>query len=137
MTTSFRTPFKVLRRNLGQFINGVYQPDDNSGTEITVMASVQMPSSGDMQKIEATPYGQRAARFIKIYTDTRLTPVNQMIEGLRIRAPGDLFCYDGSQYLIFGESDFTMLKRTRATSVSHWRYFACELIEGYEMERIA
>lgn len=137
MTTSFRQPFKVVKRNIGQFVNGIYKTDDGAGTQITVMATVQMPSSGDMMKIETTSYGQRASRYIKIYTDTRLTPVNQLIEGLRTRAPGDLFYYDNSQYLIFGEADFTMLRRSRPTQVSHYRYYACELIEGYEMESVA
>jgi hypothetical protein len=130
LTTSFRQPFNVLRRNLGYWANGVYHIDDDKGTIITVMATVQVPSAGDLMRIEATPYGHRAGRYIKIYTDTRLKCVNQEIEGLRSANAGDIFYYDASQYLLFGESDFTMLRRSRTTTVSHWRYYACELIEA-------
>jgi hypothetical protein len=134
MATSFRLPFQVMKRNMGYWVNGVYKIDDEAGTLITVMATVQMPSTGDLMKIEATPYGRRAGRYIKIYTDTRLNCVNQTIEGLRNANAGDIFYYDGSQYLLFGESDFTMLMRSRNTSVSHWRYYACEVIERLTME---
>lgn len=137
MTTSFRRPFKVLQRSLGYWEEGVYHPSDDYGLEIIIMATVQMPNTGDMMKIEAMPWGKRAGRYIKIYTETRLHCVNQKIEGLRQEYPGDIFEYDGSQYLLFGEADFTMLRLSRATAVSHWRYYACELIEGYKMENIA
>jgi|SRR5215469_198050 len=134
MTTSFRKSYQVLKRNMGTWTEGQYTPDDTSGQVINVMATVQMPSVGDMARIEATLYGKRAARYIKIYTDTRLGVVNQQIDGFRGTYPGDLFYYDGSEYLIFGEADFTMLSQTRATQVSHWRYYACELIENYQLE---
>lgn len=137
MTTSFRKPFKVLMRNMGYWEQGIYHPSDAVGIETTVMATVQMPSTGDLMKIETMPWGNRAGRYIKIYTDTRLHCVNQKISGLRQEYPGDIFYYDNSQYLLFGEADFTMLAQTRSTSVSHYRYYACELIEGYTMENVA
>jgi hypothetical protein len=137
MPTSFRMPFQVMRRNMGYWQNGVYKIDDEVGALETIMATVQMPSTGDLMKIETLPYGKRAGRYIKIYTDTRLNCVNQEIEGLRNANPGDIFYYDGSQYLLFGESDFTMLSRSRNTGVSHFRYYACELMEGYVAEQIA
>jgi hypothetical protein len=134
MTTSFRKEFKVTKRNLGYWSEGQYIPDDSTGQEITIMATVQMPSTGDMNRIEATFWGKRASGYIKIYTDTRLNCVNQKVGTFRGKYPGDIFHYDGSEYLLFGESDFTMLSQTRSTQVSHWRYYACELIEGYQME---
>jgi len=137
MPTSFRMPFQVMRRNMGYWQNGVYKVADDKGALETVMATVQMPSTGDLMKIETTPYGKRAGRYIKIYTDTRLNCVNQEISGLRNANPGDIFYYDGSQYLLFGESDFTMLGRSRSTTVSHYRYYACELMEGYVAESVA
>lgn len=137
MTTSFRVPFQVLRRNFGYWVNGVYKMSDDVGQMETVMATVQMPSAGDMMKIEATPYGRRASRYIKIYTDSRLNCANQAIEGLRDTYPGDIFYYDNSQYLLFGEADFTMLSRSRDTAVSHFRYYACETIEGFESEIVS
>jgi hypothetical protein len=136
MTTSFRQQFKVLRRSLGYWQEGRYYPADNIGLPEEIMATVQMPSTGDMMKIEAMPWGKRAARYIKIYTDTRLSCVNQRIEGSRQMYPGDIFLYDGSEYLLFGEADFTMLSRSRATRVSHYRYYACELIEGNKLEMV-
>jgi hypothetical protein len=135
VATSFRMPFQVLKRNIGQWVNGVYKIDDETGTFITVMATVQMPSTGDMMKIETSQFGRRAGRYIKIYTDTRLNCVAQEIDGLREANAGDIFFYDDSQYLIFGESDFTMLSRNRATPVSHWRYYACEAIEAFVTEQ--
>lgn len=134
MTTSFRTSFVVVKRNMGYWSEGQYIPDDNTGQQISVMATVQMPSSLDMGRIEATAFGRRATRYIKIYTDTRLQCVNQHVEGFRSTTPGDIFYYDGSAYILFGESDYTMLSRSRNTQVSHWRYYACELIEGYQLE---
>ena len=134
MTTSFRMPFQVIKRDIGQIVNGKYILADDTGVTITVMATVQMPSSGDLMKIEATAYGRRAGRYIKIYTDTRLRCANQAIAPGRERYAGDIFLYDGSQYLLFGESDFTMLSRSRNTQVSHWRYYACESIEQMELE---
>jgi hypothetical protein len=134
MTTSFRQEFEVIKRDIGQIVNGKYVLADDTGIRIIVMASVQNPSIRDMMKIEPTPYGRRAGRYIKIYTDTRLRCANQEIAPGRARYAGDLFVYDGSQYLLFGESDFTMLARTRNTQVSHWRYYACEMIEQMELE---
>jgi hypothetical protein len=135
LTTSFRAPFQVLKRNLGYWANGLYKPDDSQGLLITVMATIQMPSPGDMMQIEATAWGKRAARYIKIYTDTRLGVVNQETEG-HDRYPGDLVYYDNGKYLVFGEVDFTMLLRTRTTTVSHWRYYACELIEQSALDGV-
>jgi len=135
MATSFRMPFQVMKRNIGTWVNGVYKIDDSTGTIITVMATVQMPSDRDLAKIESTPYGRRSGRYLKIYCDTRLNPVSQEIEGMREANAGDIFFYDDSQYLIFGESDFTMLQRSRSTQVSHWRYYACEAIESFIMEQ--
>jgi len=129
MTTSFRQPFQVIRRDIGQIVNGKYMLAENTGVSITVMATVQIPSVGNMNAIEATPYGRRAGRYIKIYTNDRLRCANQEISPGRERYAGDLFIYDGSQYLLFGEADFTMLSRSRNTQVSHWRYYACEAIE--------
>ena len=134
MATSFRMPFQVLKRNMGYWANGVYKLNEDTGTLITVMATVQMPSDRDLARIEATPFGRRASRYIKIYTDTRLDCVRQEIDGLRDSNAGDIFFYDNSQYLLFGESDFTMLIRNRSTSVSHWRYYACEAIEQFVIE---
>lgn len=134
MTTSFRQPFEIIQRNIGTIINGKYILSEDVGVKKTVMATVQMPSQRDNMIIEATPYGRRAGRYIKIYTDERLYIVSQIISPGRARYAGDIFLYDGSQYLLFGEADFTMLARSRSTSVSHWRYYACEMIEDWEME---
>ena len=134
MTTSFRRPFEVIKRDIGQIINGKYILADDTGVVITVMATVQAVSGGDLAKIDASPFGRRAARYIKIYTETRLRCANQEIEPGRARYAGDLFLYDGSQYLLFGESDFTMLSRSRSTQVSHWRYYACEAIEQMALD---
>lgn len=119
---------------MGFWVNGVYNVDEDYGTKISVMATVQMPSTSDRQIIEANAFGRRANRHIKIYCDTRLQPVSQQINSNEVAYPGDLFEYDGRTYLIFGEADFTMLSRTRPTSVSHYRYYACEWIEGASME---
>lgn len=135
MTTSFRQAFQVIQRNIGQIVNGKYYLSEDAGTIITVMATVQMPSIRDMAEIETLPMGRRAGRHIKIYTDTRLRCVNQEIAPGRERYAGDIFLYDNSQYLLYGESDFTMLSRTRSTTVSHWRYYACEVIENFELEQ--
>jgi hypothetical protein len=137
VTTSFRKQFKIIKREMGYWQEGVYHPADNVGIEATIMATVQMPSTGDMMRIEAMPWGKRAGRYIKIYTNDRLRCVNQTIGESRQTYPGDIFEYDGSQYLLFGEADFTMLSKTRSTQVSHWRYYACELIEGFAMENVA
>ena len=134
MTTSFRMPFTVIKRDVGQIVNGKYILADDTGVTITVMATVQLPSEREQVRIEATPYGRRSGRYIKIYTDTRLRCANQEISPGRERYAGDIFIYDGSQYLLFGESDFTMLSRSRSTQVSHWRYYACEVIEQMEMD---
>lgn len=127
-------PFQILRRDVGYWVNGVYKMSDEAGTIQTIMATIQMPSERDRVAIEATIYGRRAARHIKIYTDTRLNCVNQEIEGLRQTYAGDIIYYDDSQYLVFGEADFTMLGRSRNNRVSHYRYYASETIEGFVSE---
>ena len=129
MTTSFRKPFTVIERNLGTWNEGVYLPDDDAGTKKTIMATIQEVSAGERNAIEANPWGRREARYIKIYTDTRLKPPRQAREPGDIPYPGDLVLFDGGTYLVFGEANFTMLQRSRATPVSHWRYYACEMIE--------
>lgn len=135
MSTSFRQPFEIIQRNIGTIVNGKYRLDDNVGVKITIQATVQQPSPGDMNMIEATAYGRRASRYIKIYTDERLHCANQAIAPDRNRYPGDLFIFDGSHYLLFGESDFTMLAKSRQTQASHYRYFACEILEDADMEQ--
>ena len=135
MTTSFRAPFQVMKRNIGYWSNGVYHIDDSAGTIITIMATVQIPSERELIRIEATPYGRRTGRYIKIYTDTRLDCAVQEVEGLREANAGDIFFYDDSQYLLFGEADFTMLSRSLATQVSHRRYYACEAMESFVSEQ--
>ena len=134
MSTSFRQEFEVIKRNIGEIINGKYMLAEDTGIRMIVMATVQVPSFRDMQKIESTTYGRRIGRYIKIYTDSRLRCVNQEIAPGRERYAGDLFLYDGSQYLLFEEADFTMLSRSRNTQVSHYRYFACEAIEQMELD---
>ena len=138
MTTSFRMPFEVIQRSIGEIVNGKYMLADDTGVRITVMATVQVPSIGEQQRIAETPtpYGRRATRYIKIYSDTRLRCVNQEITDSRDRYAGDIFLYDGSQYLLFVEADFTMLSRSRTTTVSHFRYYACEVIESMEFEQV-
>ena len=134
MTTSFRMPFTVIKRDIGQIVNGKYILADDTGVTITVFATIQVPSEREMIRIEASPYGRRAARYVKVYTDTRLRCANQEIAPGRERYAGDIICYDGSQYLLFGEADFTMLSRSRPTQVSHFKYYACEVIEQMEMD---
>jgi len=136
MTTSFRTSYEVIQRDIGQIINGKYILADDTGIKITVMASVQNPSSRDLSLIEATPYGRRAGRRIKIYTETRLRCANQEIAPGRERYAGDIFLFDGSQYLLFGESNFNTLAQSRDTQVSHWRYYALEVIETEQFEQV-
>lgn len=136
MTTSFRQEFEVIQRNIGEIVNGKYILADDSGVRITVLATVQMPSEREQIHIDSKPYGRRAGRYIKIYTDVRLRCANQEIAPGRERYAGDIFLYDGSQYLLFGEADFTMLSRTRQTTVSHYRYYACEVIETMEFEQV-
>lgn len=134
MTTSFRAYYKVVKRNIGSWVNGVYVLDDDLGNQINVSATVQNPNSGDREVIQATVYGRRVNRSIKIYTDTRLTPVSQgTLEG-EAPQPGDLFVYDGRIYLIFHEAGKQALAKTRQSRVSHYKYYAVETIEGAEME---
>jgi hypothetical protein len=136
MTTSFRTEYEVIQRDIGQIINGKYVLADDTGIRIKVMASVQNPSIRDREQIQATEYGRRAGRHIKIYTDTRLRCANQEIAPGRERYAGDLFLFDGSQYLLFGEANFNTLRQSRDTQVSHYRYYACEVIETEQFEEV-
>ena len=134
MTTSFRTLYKVIKRNLGTWRNGVYVLDDDLGNQITISATIQNPNSSDREVISATIYGRRVNRSIKVYTDVRLTPVSQgTLEGEEAQ-PGDLIIYDGRIYLIFHEADKQALAKTRQTRVSHYKYYAVETIEGADME---
>lgn len=134
MSTSFRIGYTVIKRDIGQIINGRYVLASDTGVTISIMASVQNPSIRDMQKIETTEYGRRAGRYVKIYTETRLRCANQEISPGRERYAGDILLFDGSQYLLFGEANFNTLKKTRTTKVSHFRYYACETIEQMELE---
>jgi hypothetical protein len=136
MTTSFRTPYEVIQRDIGQIVNGKYILADDTGIKITVMASVQNPSTRDRELIQTTEYGRRAGRHIKIYTEQRLRCANQEIAPGRERYAGDIFLFDGSQYLLFGEANFTTLAQSRETQVSHYRYYACEVIETEQFEQV-
>jgi hypothetical protein len=140
LPTSFRQPFTIIKRSTGQWVDGIYQFDyDYTNTE-SIMATVQMPSARDASTIESNPWGRRAARFIKIYTDSRLHVPQQATYYDRntgqpsvLEVVGDIFLYDSRQFLLFGEFDFTMLSRSRATPVSHWRYFGIEAMEKVEL----
>lgn len=134
MTTSFRTFYRVVKRNIGTWINGVYVLDDDMGNQVTISATIQNPNSGDREVIQATIYGRRVDRSIKIYTDVRLTPVSQGTLPGEAPQPGDLIIYDDRMYLIFHEADKQSLAKTRQTRVSHYKYYACETIEGADME---
>jgi hypothetical protein len=104
------------------------------GNQVTISATVQNPNSGDREVIQATPYGRRVDRSIKIYSDTRLNAVSQgTLPGERAE-PGDIFIYENRQYLIFHEADKQALAKTRQTRVSHYKYYACETIEGAAMD---
>ena len=127
MATSFRKEYEVTSRLPGRWVRGEYYPEMNTPAPRSVMMTIQNPSSGDKFAIEALPMGQRVSRFIKIYTDERLTATSQLPGG----DPGDIVEYDGKQWVIIGETNFTMLEQTRPlTPVSHFRYYAALLIEA-------
>lgn len=127
MTTSFRSPFTVIERLSGQWQNGRYYPNKDYSITKTVNMTVQEPSPGDMNAIEALPMGRRASRYIKVYADERLNPVSQEPAG----APGDVVLVDNKAFLVIGESNFTMLRLTRPnTSVAHYRYYCAEIVEA-------
>src|SRR4051794_12101908 len=131
MTTSFRTFYKIVRRNIGSWVNGQYVLDDDLGNQLTILATIQSPSSsGDRQLIEATPYGRRIDRAIKVYTDVKLQPVTHAMLPGEQSQPGDLIIYQGRMYLVFHEAEKQSLAKTRQTRVSHYKYYACETIEG-------
>ena len=134
MTTSFRTFYKVIKRNIGTWVNGVYVLNDDMGNQLTIAATIQDVNSQDRALIEATPYGRRVNRSIKVYTDTRLQPVSQGTLPTELSYPGDLIIYEDRIYLLFHEANKQALAKTRQTVVSHYKYFACETIEGADME---
>jgi hypothetical protein len=125
MTTSFRRPFTVMKRVAGYWEDGFYYQPDEQGSPTTIYMTIQSPGSQDQVAMQPLLEGRRRARFIKIYTDTRLNPVSQEPGG----NPGDLVLYDGGEYLVLGEGDYTFLQRSRNTTVSHYRYYAAETIE--------
>lgn len=125
MTTSFRRPFTVMKRVAGYWQDGFYVQPDEQGTPTVVYMTIQMARQQDMIALEPLLEGRRNSKFIRIYTDTRLNPVAQEPNG----NPGDLILYDGGEYLVIGEADYTFLKRTRSTPVSHFRYYAAQTIE--------
>jgi hypothetical protein len=125
MTTSFRSKCSVIQRERGQWDQGYYTPD-TEGTEIQVMATIQQPGSGDNNAIASLPMGSRVSRYIKVYTDTRLNTVSQLPNG----SPGDIVLFDNKQFLVIGEAHFQSMKQTRGdTRVSHFRYYAAEIVE--------
>lgn len=132
MVTSFRSPFVVMKRQPGCWRDGFYHVADDVGDHSIKQLTIQEPSTGDRNIIDAEPWGRRVGKYIKIYSDERLTPVSQEPMG----APGDIVVFEDRQYLIVGESNFTMLKRTRRNNpVSHYRYFAVEMIEHNQGEQ--
>ena len=127
MATSFRREYEVTSRLPGMWIRGHYHPETNTAVPRMVMMTIQNPSAGDKNAIEALPMGQRVSRFIKIYTDERLIATSQLPGG----DPGDLVNFDGKTWVIIGETNFTALKQTQPlTPVSHFRYYAALLIEA-------
>lgn len=120
MATTWRKPYIVLTRSPGKWVEGHYYPE-KTGLAHNVMMTIQSPSVGDRNAIDALPMGRRTSRYIKIYTDERLNAVSQEPKG----SPGDLILYDTRMFLIIGETIFQNMQ----TSVSHYRYFAAEVIE--------
>lgn len=126
MATSNRTPFVVISRSPGTWHEGKYYPEQD-GIPRNVPMTIQEPSTGDRNAIEALPLGRRDARYIKIYTDIRLNSVGQAPGG----SPGDIVLVDGKRFLIIGESNFTFMRRQMGSNtVSHYRYYAAEVIEN-------
>jgi hypothetical protein len=115
----------VIQRLRGQWIDGFYYPEIE-GVTIEIMASIQQPGSGDNNAIASLPMGSRVSRYIKVYTDTRLNTVSQSPTG----DIGDIILFDNRRFLVIGESQFQVMKKTRGdTPVSHYRYYAAELVE--------
>ena len=127
MTTSFRLPYIVIKRSPGHWQDGKYYAE-YSGPGENVMMTIRPPSDSDRNAmLEMTPAGGRVSRYIKVYTDTRLNAMSQQPGG----HPGDLILFDSKQFLIIGENTFnTMKKAFSGSRVSHYRYYAAELIEG-------
>ena len=126
MATSNRTPFVVISRSPGMWHEGKYYPEQD-GIPRNVPMTIQEPSAGDRNAIEALVNGRRAARYIKAYTDIKLNAVGQDPGG----NPGDIIIFDGKRYLIIGEANFTMMRRQMGSNtVSHYRYYAAEVIEN-------
>ena len=127
MTTRWRKPYVVITRKPGHWTEGKFYPEE-SGIPRNVLCTIQNPSPGDKNAIEALPIGRRVSRFIKIYTDERLNAVSQEPSGF----PGDLILFDHKQFIIVGETIFQNMK----TRVSHFRYFAAQTIEHDDGEAV-
>ena len=126
MPTMFRTPYIVIERKPGKWQDGHYYPE-MTGPGKNVMMTIRPPGTSDQTNLIAmTPAGGRVARYIKVYTETKLGSMSQEPGG----APGDFILYDGKRFLIIGENIFgTMKKINSGSRVSHYRYYAAELIE--------
>lgn len=84
----FRRPLTVTRKSGGGYVDGIWQPGDE--TTITVKASVQPTSPDDM---ELLPEGRRDRQAFTLYCDTPLR-VSGDVEG----ANADLVDIEGVSY---------------------------------------
>lgn len=63
---SFRRPFRILRQNPGQYVQGVWVP--GAQVEMGITASIQPVRTSDYDQLQALMGGSRVEHAIRIYT---------------------------------------------------------------------
>lgn len=110
----FRKPVVIKRRSAGAYVNGFFQPGDE--TTITIQASVQPAGSREVQLL---PEGRRDAGAFSLFTDAALQ-VAQEGTGKN----NDIALLEGAEYEIMAEMPW------QNNLIPHRAYIAARVTES-------
>lgn len=111
----FRKPFTIIRKQPGQYVNGVFV--DGEEVQQTIMATIQPLKNEDMIDL---PQGRRISDIVKVYTSEVLTTAE---DNGADKQPDRIFWKDG-WFEITSTGAFQM------DVISHYRYFAIRIPIG-------
>lgn len=114
MAVLFPKSYQVIRRGVGSYINGVWTPAPEEGSE-TLLANIHPASSADYERAQATLAGRRITAMKRCFTNIGAN--------LRVAGgdgyPGDIVIYQGQRWLVIGSADWNSLGDA---DTSHMRY---------------
>lgn len=129
MTIAFGSPYQVIRRGAGYYVDGEYFAAPESPPQ-TVILNIQPASTGDYERLASEPGGRRYASMLRAYADA----------GLDLVVAGDgpiagaIVIVGGDRYLVVGKSQWRVIP---GAPTNHTRYLLAREAEAAQGEALA